>query len=122
MTETENWKQVPGFPGYDVSDQGRFRRWINERTGYKYPGGKLDRMGYVQIGLVKDGKQVWNMAHRLVAAAWLTLPPSTTGVYLTVNHVNRIRHDNRLVNLEIVSMADNQRHWRRVKLHDLAPG
>ena len=63
--ETEQWKSIPGYEGYEVSDQGRVRSY------HKILGKKgqcildtpqrilkpYDRKGYKQVSLVKDGKR-----------------------------------------------------------------
>ena len=61
------------------------------------PAGRINGRGYVQVGL--HGR--YYLAHRLI---WLlfygTLPE-------TIDHINGIRHDNRIANLRDVSLQEN---------------
>jgi hypothetical protein len=118
----ERWLPVPGYPGYDVSDLGRIRR--KGLSKYTVLDGKLDRVGYRQVGLVRDGIQHWFMVHRLVACVF-TEPTKLTasdGQFITVNHKDRVKTNNKLDNLELMSMADNHRHWRKFDLERMASG
>lgn len=118
--EGELWRPIPGFAQYQVSDLGRVRRQL--MSGWREIEGKVDRTGYRQIGLIRDGRQHWFMMHRVVACTFLpgsdlAAQPDT---FLTVNHRDRDKLNNRLSNLEIVSMQDNHRHWRRYPLAAMA--
>lgn len=114
----EQWRTVPGFEGYEVSSCGRLRS--RTKSGWRQLNGKKDRLGYKQFALVKGGKQSWFLAHRLIAAVFLPIPVVESGQFLTVNHKNRIKDDNHIENLELVTVADNHRHWRKTPLHSLA--
>ena len=122
LIEGERWLPVPGFEGYYVSDLGRFKS--RALRGDFELRGKRDKTGYQMIGLIRSDRQEWFLAHRLVAAVFLDpsqLEPEH-GQFLTVNHKDRNRLNNRLDNLELVTVADNNRHWRRHKLADMARG
>lgn len=111
--EGERWVAVPGFPSYSVSDLGRFKR--SSLSGEYELRGKRDRYGYHMIGLVRGGVQLWFLSHRVVACAFFDQNQleSPQGRFLTVNHKDRDRSNNQLSNLELVSVADNNRHWRK---------
>jgi NUMOD4 motif/Helix-turn-helix domain/HNH endonuclease len=79
-TPDEVWKEIPGFPGYEVSNQGRVRSyWRKVGLGYK-KGTKqiLDtepqrirkhsftKYGYPQVRLSHDGKKYTLLVHQLV--------------------------------------------------------
>lgn len=113
--DNEEWRAVAGFPGYWVSDLGRCKR-VGVNGDFELSG-KKDRLGYQQFGLCKQGKQQWFLAHRLIASVFLNPPDVPEGQFMTVNHKNRIRDDNRVVNLELMTVQDNHRHWRK---HNLA--
>lgn len=114
----EQWRDVPRFSGYAVSDLGRCKR--TGPTGEFELQGKRDRLGYQQFGLVREpGKQEWFLAHRLIASVFLNPQPVQDGQFMTVNHKNRVRDDNRVDNLELVTVAENHRHWRRHQLHQI---
>ncbi len=99
----EEWRSVTGFVRYEVSSLGRFRR---KSTG-RILGGKPAHNGYLHIGLLKDGKQTWRMAHRLVAEAFLYKPSEK---HNDVNHKNKVRNDNRTSNLEWLTRSQNAKH------------
>ena len=66
-----------------------------------------------RVGLWKDGKcKEWLVA-RLIAITFLGFP--SKGVD-TVNHINGNRQDNRIENLEWLSIGDNVRHAFRTGL------
>ena len=67
-----------------------------------------------RVGLWKNGKcKDWLVA-RLVAITFLGEPKGDNN---TVNHINGNRLDNRVENLEWLSIADNIRHAFRTGLH-----
>lgn len=70
--------------------------------------GKKIRSGYIQI---QRNTRHW-MAHRLI---WESVNgPIPKG--LEINHINGIKDDNRLVNLELVTRSENGLHAFRIGL------
>lgn len=72
---------------------------------YERPVGALNTHGYVVLSLGKGQPQVY--AHRLI---WLVATGERPAYPLVVNHINGVKHDNRLVNLELVSQSRNIQH------------
>jgi hypothetical protein len=111
---SERWLPVTDFEEhYEVSDLGRVRRTKpapHTRPGYVLKGA-LDRKGYNRVGLCVAGKHFNRQVHRLVAEAFLGRSD------LEVNHVNGIKNDNRLENLEFVTRSQNTIHAFRVLGH-----
>ncbi len=98
--ELEVWKPVAGFIRYEVSNLGRFRRKL---TG-KILLGTLKHTGYMHIGLMKDGDQIWKLSHRMVAEAFLEKPSPK---HNDVHHKNKIKTDNWSGNLEWLTRSEH---------------
>ena len=62
--------------------------------------------GYIRYWLFKEGRQKWILAHRLVAQAFLHNPDNKP----QINHINGVRNDNRLENLEWCTSSENNKH------------
>lgn len=109
---TEEWRAVPiaGFETlYLVSNLGRVKR-IATKTGKpcdRVLRPKLNTAGYPFTGMSANGLRVQRSVHQLVAAAFIGPCPKGK----EVNHKNRIKHDNRVENLEYVTRKQNIRHY-----------
>lgn len=68
--------------------------------------GSIDRYGYTTIRMMIDGKKKHIKAHRIVAETFLDNPMNK----LEVNHINGIKSDNRVSNLEWNTRVENNRH------------
>lgn len=98
----ENWKTVPGYDMYEVSDQGRVRSWKRHRG---LPGRRREpRMlkpqsansgGYPMVSLWKNAKPVSCYVHTLV----LTLFVGVCPLGLECCHGDGNSANNRLSNL-----------------------
>ncbi|MDE2099312.1 MAG: HNH endonuclease [Patescibacteria group bacterium] len=94
----EIWRDIEMFPGYKVSNLGNIIGAMG-RTFETKP--RSD--GYKSISVRKNGKRVSVQTHILVAKAFVPNPNNHT----IVDHVNRIRHDNRASNLRWVTRREN---------------
>lgn len=106
------WKPVLHYEqSYHASDQGEIRSLNTSRVTIKRQ--HLGKDGYLQISLSKPniGKETFRV-HRLIWEAFNGPIPHkesnpSCASYWVVNHINAIRTDNRLANLEIISRAEN---------------
>ena len=109
----EIWKDVVGYEGlYQVSSLGRIKsldRKIKCRNNYeRIVVGKIKipfkkKEGYLTIKLYKSNKLKSFYVHRLVAQAFIDNPHCKK----TVNHINEIKTDNRIENLEWATYSEN---------------
>ena len=109
------WKPIKGYENeYLISDEGEIKgmeRFVKHRSGVKMIkehilAKRMDRSGYWTVRLSKDGKDSTFLVHRLLAGAFL----SNLFNYREVNHINGIKEDNSIENLEWVSHSQNVAH------------
>lgn len=101
----EEWRDITGYPGYQVSEFGRVRsrRRAKMRT-LELP---QNYAGYRVVGLrTSDGQRKQFRVNRLVLEAFIGECPEG----FQSNHRNGNKSDNRLENLEWVSPKENSRH------------
>jgi hypothetical protein len=109
----EIWKDVPGFEGYyQVSNLGNIFSLINNRK-MKIT---INKRGYCQTMFCGNVKKKNIRVHIIVAKAFI---PNTKNKP-AVNHINGIRHDNRIENLEWVTNKENIAHAIKTGLLDFS--
>jgi hypothetical protein len=115
----EIWKLIPEYGNmFEVSNMGRIKS--KERTYWN--GHKQCRCkekirkqticyGYFVCSFSWEGKKQVMRVHRLIANAFIPNPEKKE----EVNHINGIRNDNRLENLEWATPKENQVHsWEKL--------
>lgn len=112
----ESWVDIAGYEGrYQVSSEGRIKsleRTVMRKNGKKQRVGqlilktRLDIDGYPIVNLWSDGVQKTYKVHRIVAESLVPNPENKQ----CVNHINGIKSDNRIENLEWVTYSENSLH------------
>ena len=104
----ENWKIVEEFPNVLISNKGNIKslETLKDRTSHINSGYKL-------IALENEKGRYSRLVHRLVAQAFIPNPENKP----CVNHLNGIKTDNRVENLEWVTNQENRLHAVKNGLH-----
>lgn len=109
--QDEVWKDVVGYEGlYRISNRGTVCRL--------YKNGKVNFMtprilnGYWRVKLCNGNTQKEYFLHRLIAQAFIPNPENKP----EINHINGIKTDNRIENLEWVTRSENAIHATKTGL------
>lgn len=102
-------KYIPGYEGlYEITTEGEvFSLNYHREHIRKRMIGKMDKDGYIEVGLRKDGRRTYRRVHRLVALTFLPNPNNLP----QINHKNLIKSDNSLGNLEWCTHKENIQHF-----------
>jgi hypothetical protein len=93
-------QQHPKYKNYYISENGDvFRENRKLKT-------RITKFGYVQTWITENSKTHYKFIHRLVAETFF--PEQENGY--EINHINGIKTDNHVSNLEWVKRADNIKH------------
>jgi hypothetical protein len=99
----ENWKKIKGFENYEISDYGNIKSFcLKKERILKH---KVDKDGYLGIGLFLDKKIYYKKIHRLVMYHF-----SNEIEKETVNHIDGNKKNNYISNLEWNTRSENNKH------------
>lgn len=105
----EEWKNVVGYEGiYQVSTSGKVR---NAYGHILKP--ETARNGYKRVTFYDRKK---HSVHRLVAMAYIPNPENKE----VVNHINGVKDDNRVENLEWLTWGENEKHAYAIGLKNVS--
>ena len=104
--ENEIWKDIPGYEGlYQASNLGRILSLKFAKT--RILRLRKNNYGYFLVTLRNCNKSKTFSVHRLVLLAFVGKSD------LVVDHINEIKTDNRLCNLEYVTYEENAERYCR---------
>ena len=113
ILETEIWKDIPNYEGlYQASNFGRIKSFdkviAQKNNSRAIKKGRIlkpstSHSGYYQIVLSKQSIRKSYKVHRLI---WLAFYGSIPEGY-EVNHINEIKTDNRVSNLNLMTAKEN---------------
>ena len=95
IENTEIWKDIEGYEGYQVSNLGRVRS-LDRIDSNNHPLNGvilkpyISNSGYLLVGLYKQQKRDRKLLHRLVAEAFIPNPENKP----EIDHINTIKTDN----------------------------
>lgn len=104
---------IKEYPNYAACENGDI---INITTGKILK--PIERRGYYDVGLYKDGKETIKSVHRLIAEAFLPNPQNLP----CVNHKDENKHNNCVDNLEWCSYQYNNYYGKNKPVNNLKNG
>lgn len=113
----EIWKDIENYEGlYQVSNLGRIKSFPRRYSRNKAPiimKQRIDHKGYLQLSLCKNGKEQNKKVHRLVAQGFIPNPNNLP----QINHIDGVKTNNNVSNLEWCDNSYNQLHANRMGLN-----
>ena len=109
LNGNEEWKDIPEYEGlYQVSNLGRIKSLeridaLGRKVEEKILKPLIIRNGYYLTGLYKNSVRKFYYVHRLVYEVFNSQIPEN----MQVNHINEVKTDNRLSNLNLMTCKEN---------------
>lgn len=103
--ENEIWRPIKGYDGdYLVSNLGRVKSLKNKKEYIFKP--YIANSGYYKVNLRKNKISKTLLVHRLMGTAFIPNPENKP----EINHLNGVKTDNQVTNLEWVTRNQNIQH------------
>ena len=100
-----NFVRINGYPDYVIHPAGTVLKiWKNKTKEVK---SWKENQGYMRIGLRNNGKRKMFRVHRLLALHFIHNDDPENKI--EIDHINGVRDNNKLGNLEWVTHAENHR-------------
>lgn len=101
----EEWKNINGYEGrYLISNTGKIISFL--RGNVKPIKTGFTKYGYEKVNLHNEGRKKTLLIHRLVALHFVP----TVGGKDYVNHIDGVKSNNTVSNLEWVTVSENNKH------------
>lgn len=106
--ENEIWKDIEGFEKYQISSYGRVKSLRFNKESILKPI-KDNGNGYYVVSLYKNKKPFTHKIHRLVGTSFIPNPENKP----EINHLNGVKSNNQVTNLDWVTSSENTKHgWQ----------
>lgn len=102
----EIWKDIKDYENYSISNFGKVKNNNTQKILMSRDNGN----GYKIIRLWKNNKEKVMYIHRLIAIYFIQNLDNKP----EVNHINGIKYDNSIENLEWVTRSENEIHKRQI--------
>ena len=116
MNSIQNAKQVPGYPDYFVTPEGKM--FSTRVSQHPKPMKLTENKGYLYVNITNNQGRLRTAVHRLVAITYLDKPAG----HDVVNHLDGNKSNNNVANLEWTTHRGNAKHWHaHVKRQRVVP-
>ena len=103
MNSKEIWKEIPGYPRYEISTHGRIKSFVrNAPTILKT---SINKRGYLVVGIRRLSTSSPSKVHQLMAITYLDHNPC--GHKVVIDHIDGNKLNNHICNLQLITNREN---------------